>query len=72
LHGFKRIHIDPGQSQTVAFTLADRDLSIVDEAGHRTVAPGTVKVWIGGGQPAPKTAGARTQFTISSAATLPD
>jgi beta-glucosidase len=72
LRGFKRIHIESGQSQTVAFTLADRDLSIVDEAGHRTIAPGTVKVWIGGGQPAPKTAGARTQFTISGAANLPD
>jgi beta-glucosidase len=72
LRGFERIHVDAGQSKTVSFTLSGRDLSIVDEAGHRTIAPGTVKVWMGGGQPAPKTAGARTQFTISSAAALPN
>ena len=62
---------------TVNFTLRDRDLSIVDESGIRKVVPGPVDVWIGGGQPVagpgqPETRGARTNFTITSAATLPE
>jgi len=77
LHGFQRVHLDPGQSRTVSFTLSDRDLSIVDEAGKRQIVPGTVEVWMGGGQPAartalPKPAGAQAKFTITSAVTLPD
>jgi beta-glucosidase len=77
LRGFQRLRLDPGESRTVSFTLSGRDLSVVDEAGRRQIAPGNVKVWIGGGQPAaraelPKPAGAQTQFAITSAATLPD
>jgi beta-glucosidase len=72
LHGFVRIHLDPAQSQTVRFNLNDRDLSVVDEAGRRQIVPGTVQVWIGGGQPGPNTAGGQAKFTISSATTLPD
>jgi beta-glucosidase len=77
LKGFQRIHLAKGEKQTVTFTLRDRDLSIVDEAGKHRIAPGKVDVWIGGGQPVgrsdlPKTAGAQTQFTITNEATLPD
>ena len=77
LKGFQRIHLARGQKKTVSFTIRDRDLSIVDEAGKHRIVPGTVKVWIGGGQPvAPaglkKPAGEETQFTITSEATLPD
>jgi len=77
LKGFERIHIDRGQTKTVSFTLSDRDLSIVDPEGKRRIEPGTVQLWIGGGQPTtraglPKTAGAQTQIMITSEATLPD
>jgi beta-glucosidase len=77
LTGFQRIHLDASASQTVDFTLRDRDLSIVDETGIRRIVPGTVDVWIGGGQPVagphqPQTNGVRTTFTIASSATLPD
>jgi beta-glucosidase len=77
LKGFQRVHLARGQKKTVSFTIRDRDLSIVDEAGKHRIVPGTVKVWIGGGQPVsrpgiPKPAGAETQFTITSEATLPD
>jgi beta-glucosidase len=34
LHGFKRIHLDPGQSQTVSFTLAAKDLAFWDVQSH--------------------------------------
>jgi len=77
LQGFQRVHLDRGQRKTVSFTLRDRGLSIVDEAGKHRIVPGNVDVWIGGGQPVarsglPKVAGARTQFTITGEATLPD
>jgi beta-glucosidase len=77
LKGFQRIHLTRGQKKTVSFTIRDRDLSIVDGSGKHRIVPGTVKVWIGGGQPVsrdglPKPAGAETQFTITGEATLPD
>jgi beta-glucosidase len=77
LQGFQRVHLQSGQRKTVSFTLRDRDLSVVDEAGARQIIPGKVQVWIGGGQPTtrttqPKTPGAEAQFVITSAATLPD
>jgi beta-glucosidase len=77
LRGFQRVHLDRGQKKTVSFSLRDRDLSIVDETGKHRIVPGTVSVWIGGGQPGgrsglPETAGGLTEFAITSDATLPD
>jgi len=77
LKGFRRVHLGRAEKTTVSFALNDRDLSIVDEAGKHRIVPGTVQVWIGGGQPTvreglPPTSGVRTQFDISNAATLPD
>src|SRR6266705_114979 len=51
LAGFQRIHLEIAASQTIDFTLRDRDLSIVDETGVRRIVPGAAAVWIGGGQP---------------------
>jgi len=75
LAGFERIHLAASASQTVSFTLHDRDLSLVDEGGVRRIVPGAVEVWIGGGQPVsgpgqPPTPGVSAKFTITSAATL--
>jgi beta-glucosidase len=77
LSGFQRVHLDASASQTVNFTLCDRDLSIVDEAGVRRIVPGSLDVWVGAGQPVagpgqsiPK--GAQTKLTITSGATLPE
>lgn len=50
LKGFKRIHLEAGQKQTVQFTPEDRDPSIEDESGQRLIVAGDVQVWIGGGQ----------------------
>jgi beta-glucosidase len=74
LRGFERIHLAPGQSKRVAFTLRDRDLSVVDVEGKRHIAAGQVNVWIGGGQPsndANKVAGVGTGFKITSETALP-
>ncbi|WP_429277350.1 glycoside hydrolase family 3 C-terminal domain-containing protein [Novosphingobium gossypii] len=51
LQGFTRIHLQPGESREVRFTLDPRALSRVDAAGQRKVVPGAVEVWVGGGQP---------------------
>lgn len=77
LEGFQRVHLLRGQKKTVTFTLRDRDLSIVDEAGKRRIVPGKVSVWIGGGpsqvrNSLPHPAGIQTEFTIASGADLPD
>lgn len=77
LKGFQRVHLDRGQQKTISFNLTARDLSIVDQAGKRRIAPGTVDVWIGGGQPLvrqglPTPAGVSVQFAISGDSTLPD
>jgi beta-glucosidase len=77
LAGFARVHLDRGEKKTVKFVLRDRDLGVVDASGKHRILPGEVDAWIGGGQPIAtstlaKPAGAATQFTITSEATLPD
>ncbi|HEY6945685.1 MAG TPA: glycoside hydrolase family 3 C-terminal domain-containing protein [Candidatus Acidoferrum sp.] len=75
LAGFQRIHLAASASQTVTFTLHDRDLSTIDEAGVCRVVPGPAEAWIGGGQPVSgpgqqPAKGVSAKFTITSAATL--
>jgi beta-glucosidase len=77
LRGFQRVHLNKGEKKTVEFTLHDRDLSVVDESGKRRVIPGQVAVWLGGGQPVSRPGltapqGLKSQFAITSGATLPD
>jgi beta-glucosidase len=77
LKGFQRLHLNRGEKQTVTFTLRDRELSLVDDAGRHRILPGKVELWIGGGQPTtrpglPKGGGVSSQFTITQKATLPD
>jgi beta-glucosidase len=77
LKGFQRLYLDRGEKKTVTFTLRDRELSLVDDAGRHRILPGKVDLWIGGGQPTarpglPKTSGVSSQFTITQETTLPD
>jgi beta-glucosidase len=77
LKDFRRVRLAPGEKRSVSFTLHDRELSVVDETGQRRVAPGEVKVWIGGGQPISqpglqKQPGVATTFTITNGTTLRD
>jgi beta-glucosidase len=51
LQGFQRIALKAGESREVRFVLDARALSVVDAAGKRSVEPGRVDLWIGGGQP---------------------
>ncbi len=51
LKGFRRIHLKPGQQQTVAFTITPEMMSLVDEKGNSVLEPGRFRVTIGGCSP---------------------
>ena len=72
LRGFQRVHLEPGASQKVDFTLERRDLSMVTETGDPIIAEGPYTITIGGGQPdtgAPVVTG---HFTIKGQLMLPE
>ena len=51
LQGFSRIHLAPGQSQTVSFTLTPEQLSFLDADGRPVHAPGAFRLALSGKQP---------------------
>jgi beta-glucosidase len=51
LAAFRRIHLEPGEQQTLSFTLPPNAFSIVDENMQRVVPPGSFSVSVGGAQP---------------------
>jgi beta-glucosidase len=53
LEGFQRIHLRPGETKRVEFTLTPRQLSEVDDKGDRAVVPGDYTICIAGAQPQP-------------------
>jgi beta-glucosidase len=71
LRGFERVHIAPGQTQPVRFTLGPRDLSCVNEAGEHVVAPGAYRIFVGGGQPGTGSPGLEAQLLIQGEVKLP-
>jgi beta-glucosidase len=72
LRGFKRIHLNPGESQKVSFELKDRDLSMVTEAGEPIIAEGEYSISIGGGQPNTEAQAASGKFQVKGRLTLPE
>jgi beta-glucosidase len=77
LEGFQRIHLARGEKQRVQFELSARSISVVDTKGARRIDPGTVDVWIGGGQPVSREglaepAGVATQFEVTGSKILTD
>jgi beta-glucosidase len=72
LRGFRRIHLEAGQSQKVQFELKDRDLSMVTEAGDPIVAEGPYTITIGGGQPDTGAPGVTVKFNIKGQIMLPE
>ena len=70
LEGFRRIHLQPGETQQVHFTLHPRQLSVVDAQGNRSVQPGEYSVFVGGAQPAPNS-GVSEAFSIQGSEPLP-
>jgi beta-glucosidase len=71
LRAFTRVHLKAGEGRTVRFTLAERDLSHVDEAGTRVVAAGPYRLSVGGGQPGTGAPTAEAAFSITGRKELP-
>jgi beta-glucosidase len=72
LRAFKRVHLEPGQSQTVHFDLKPRDLSMVSEAGDPMISAGDYSVSIGGGQPGTDAPNATAKLKITGSLVLPE
>ncbi len=47
LCGFERVHLEPGETKEVSFTIEPRDLQLLDSDNHWVVEPGDFKVMIG-------------------------
>jgi beta-glucosidase len=47
LEGFRRIHLDPGESKSVSFTLSKSELQMLDASMRYVVEPGTFRVLVG-------------------------
>lgn len=52
LAGFKRIHLQAGESKTINFTLPHSAFSILNKNNEREILPGSFEISVGGGQPA--------------------
>ncbi len=51
LQGFNRLHLAPGEKQTVTFTLQPEQFAVTGEDGQRVVEPGAFRIAVGGVQP---------------------
>jgi beta-glucosidase len=60
LRGFQRVTLDPGQKQTVSFTLDKSDFGFYDNRGRFVVEPGTIDVYGGDSS----TADMKQSFTV--------
>ncbi|HXX70630.1 MAG TPA: glycoside hydrolase family 3 N-terminal domain-containing protein [Polyangiaceae bacterium] len=56
LKGFRRIHLEAGESKHVEITVGPEELSLLDERLHRVVEPGAFDVMVGGSSADVKTA----------------
>jgi len=72
LRGFERISLQPGESKTVTFTLAGRDLGMVTADGQPRISAGKYRLSVGGGQPAFDTGDVSANFEIVGNEDLPD
>ena len=51
LQGFRRVRLAAGEEATVTFTIAPRQLALIDADNRLVVEPGAFEVAVGGGQP---------------------
>jgi beta-glucosidase len=72
LRGFRRVHIMAGASETVAFDLQPRDLSMVTQAGDILIPEGRYSVSVGGGQPGTDLPTVSGDFSVSGQVQLPE
>ena len=60
LKGFKRIHLNPGESKIVTITVAPDAFSVIDENNKRVIKPGQFLINVGGHQPLKNTTESET------------
>lgn len=51
LRGFTRIHLKPGETSRVSFTLTSEQMSLFNREGKSTLTPGEYRIFVGGSQP---------------------
>ncbi len=51
LVGFKRVHLQPGETRTVKFSIPSNAFSVINEENRRVIIPGRFEIFAGGGQP---------------------
>jgi beta-glucosidase len=66
LKGFRRVTLQPGERQTVRFTLRPTDLAFHDQRMRRVVEPGVFSLWAGGSS----AAGLGARFRVAGTAPL--
>ena len=71
LAGFKRIHLEAGESQHVSLTIDPRSLGQVDAKGNRVIIPGEYTVTLAGAQPQDATSVQTSKFNVSGKKELP-
>ncbi len=71
LKGFERIHLAPGETRRVSFTLDPRDLGTAIKTGDLMILPGSYTVFVGGSQPGEGAQGESARFQISGEHKLP-
>ncbi len=54
LAGFRRIHLKPGETKDVVFSVTARQMALIDDAGECILEPGVFRAFAGGNQPDPR------------------
>jgi len=71
LAGFKRVHLEPGQSTHVSLAVEPRSLAQVDAKGNRVVVPGEYVISFGGSQPGESPSIQTAKFSVTGKTELP-
>ena len=77
LAGFRRVSLQSGELKSVSIPISNRNLSLVAPDGTRKIVPGTLRVWVGDGQPdiragLQKSAGIAAAVTLRAGSVLPN
>ena len=70
LVAFRRVSLKPGESQTLAFTLAAELMKLVDESGAQRLEPGQFRLTVGGCSPGARGAALGAPAPVSAVFTV--
>jgi len=71
LKGYQRVHLNAGETKTLTFRLAPRDMAFADAKGVMRILPVTYQLWIGGGQQGTGAPGTTGSFQVEGMLALP-